>query len=33
MLLQPGEDLTGALAWGENRIEHGLDPVFLDENI
>jgi len=31
MLVQPGEDLIGALAWGEDRIEHGLDPVFLDD--
>ncbi len=30
MLLQPSEDLIGALAWGGNRIEHSLDPVFLD---
>jgi hypothetical protein len=30
MLVQPGEDLIGALAWGENGIEHSFDLAFLD---
>jgi hypothetical protein len=32
MLFQPRDDLTGALAWGENRIEHGFDPAFIDNH-